>query len=119
MSQSEINDVVAAVEALVRRAYSLGRRDSLRNLVKYAQSDEALAKPLALMAPVAEASAFQEEAARKATANDPGAPIIATDQSVAEPVTPAEEAPRYSSARPASGGFGAMILDFVYPPKAS
>ena len=36
MSQSEINEVVAAVEALVRRAYTLGRRDGLRHLVKYA-----------------------------------------------------------------------------------
>ncbi len=61
MSQSEITDVVAAVEAMVRRAYTLGRRDALRNLVKYAQSDEAVAKPLALLAPMAEASAFLDE----------------------------------------------------------
>jgi hypothetical protein len=111
MSQSEINDVAAAVEALVRRAYTLGRRDALRHLVKYAQSDEALAKPLALLAPVVEASAFDPDDAAKPTANDPGAaPIMAPDETV----------PKVVKAPPAaSGGLGAMILDFVYPPKAS
>jgi hypothetical protein len=116
MSQSEINDVVAAVESLVRRAYTLGRRDALRHLVKYAQSDEALAKPLALLAPVVEASAFQDGDEAKITANDPGAPIVAPDESMA-PKTPPAAARRASP--PASGGLGAMILDFVYPPKAS
>jgi len=114
MSQSEINDVVAAVETLVRRAYTLGRRDALRHLVKYAQSDEALAKPLALLAPMAEAS-FPSGAAPAETAND-AAPILATDESMAA------EAPKPAArpvAPPPSGGIGAMILDFVYPPKAS
>ncbi len=115
MSQSEINDVVAAVEAMVRRAYTLGRRDALRNLVKYAQSDEAVAKPLALLAPMAEASAFLDEGTRKATANDAGAPIMAPDESMAEADAPAAR----HVPPPASGGLGAMILDFVYPPKAS
>jgi hypothetical protein len=114
MSQSEINDVVAAVESLVRRAYTLGRRDALRHLVKYAQSDEALAKPLALLAPVVEASAFNEAELPKSTANDAGAPIVATDESAAAEPKPARHAPP-----PSSGGLGAMILDFVYPPKAS
>jgi hypothetical protein len=110
MSQSEINDVVAAVEALVRRAYTLGRRDALRHLVKYAQSDEVLAKPLALLAPGVEASAFDADDGAMPTANDTGAPIIARD----------ETAPKAArAAPPPSGGLGAMILDFVYPPKAS
>jgi hypothetical protein len=115
MSQSEINDVVAAVEALVRRAYTLGRRDALRHLVKYAQSDEALAKPLALLAPVVEASAFPDDVP-KTTANDAGAPIMAADESMAE--AEAKPAARHMPP-PANGGLGAMILDFVYPPKAS
>jgi len=118
MSQSEINEVVAAVEALVRRAYTLGRRDALRHLVKYAQSDEALAKPLALLAPMAEASAFQDDAGRKLTANDPGAPVIAGDENMAEEPKVAVGSARHV-APPPSGGLGAMILDFVYPPKAS
>jgi hypothetical protein len=117
MSQSEINDVAAAVEALVRRAYTLGRRDALRHLVKYAQSDEALAKPLALLAPVVgvEGGSLDDRGdpddAAKPTANDPGAaPIMAPDETV----------PKVVKAPPAaSGGLGAMILDFVYPPKAS
>jgi len=111
MSQSEINDVVAAVEALVRRAYALGRRDGLRHLVKVAQSDEALAKPLALLAPMAEAAGPRDDDL-KLTANDAGLP----DESMAEePKTaPARHAPP-----PQNGGLGAMILDFVYPPKAS
>jgi hypothetical protein len=113
MSQSEINDVVAAVEALVRRAYTLGRRDALRHLVKYAQSDEALAKPLALLAPVVEASA-PEDGVPKVSANDTGTPIMASDESMAPAPPPARHA-----APPISGGLGAMILDFVYPPKAS
>jgi hypothetical protein len=110
MSQSEINDVVAAVEALVRRAYTLGRRDGLRHLVKFAQSDEAVAKPLALLAPVA------DESGLKVTANDAGIPIMATDESMSEEpkAAPARHAPP-----PQNGGLGAMILDFVYPPKAS
>jgi hypothetical protein len=87
MSQSEINDVVAAVEALVRRAYTLGRRDGLRQLVKYAPSD-----------------------APKVTANDTGAPIPVPDETVPMP---------HRAAPAPSGGLGAMILDFVYPPKAS
>ena len=111
MSQSEINDVVAAVESLVRRAYTLGRRDGLRHLVKYAQTDEALAKPLALLAPMAEASVLQD-GIPKMSANDSGKPIPPTDESMAE-----EPKTRYSPSH--SGGFGAMILDFVYPPKAS
>jgi hypothetical protein len=111
MSQSEINDVVAAVEALVRRAYTLGRRDGLRQLVKYAQSDEVLAKPLALLAPVVEASNLKDDVPTT-SANDAGAPIAVPDESMAEPKT------RHTPP-PASGGLGAMILDFVYPPKAS
>jgi hypothetical protein len=110
MSQSEINDVVAAVEALVRRAYTLGRRDGLRHLVKYAQSDEAVAKPLALLAPAAEGSSFDADDAPKVTANDTGAPIPVPDESVPMP---------HRAAPAPSGSLGAMILDFVYPPKAS
>jgi hypothetical protein len=110
MSQSEINDVVAAVEALVRRAYTLGRRDALRHLVKYAQSDEALAKPLALLAPVVEASSFDADETPKITANDAGAPIAVPDESVPSPSR---------AAPPPSSSLGALILDFVYPPKAS
>jgi hypothetical protein len=109
MSQSELNDVIAGVEALVRRAYALGRRDALRHLVQYAQSDEALAKPLALLAPTAEASARDEAEAHPATANDSGPAIAVPDESMARPARTA----------PAPGGLGAMILDFVYPPKAS
>jgi len=116
MSQSEISEVVAAVEALVRRAYTLGRRDGLRHLVKYAQSDEALAKPLALLAPVVEASALPGDDGHPAPASGAGAPIMATDERMAEE-------PKAAFARhappPTSGGLGAMILDFVYPPKAS
>jgi hypothetical protein len=109
MSQSEINDVVAAVEALVRRAYALGRRDGLRHLVKYAQSDEALAKPLALLAPMSDDSALHDEVGQKVSANDTAPAIAAPDESMARP----------TRAAPAPGGFGARILDFVYPPKAS
>jgi hypothetical protein len=109
MSQSEINDVVAAVEALVRRAYALGRRDGLRHLVTYAQSDEALAKPLALLAPMSESSAPEDADSPKVSANDTAPPIAVADESMARP----------ARAAPAPGGLGARILDFVYPPKAS
>jgi hypothetical protein len=109
MSQSEIDDVVAGVEALVRRAYALGRRDGLRHLVKYAQSDEALAKPVALLAPMSEASALEDDHGHTVSANDAAPAIAVPDESMARP----------TRAAPPSGGLGAMILDFVYPPKAS
>jgi hypothetical protein len=116
MSQSELNDVVAAVESLVRRAYALGRRDALRQLVKYAQSDEAIAKPLALLAPVVEAQSYSDDDASKVTANDVGAPAIAGHDETAK-------VSRYGipAAEPgqSSSGLTAMILDFVYPSKAS
>jgi hypothetical protein len=110
MSQSELNDVVAAVESLVRRAYALGRRDALRQLVKYAQTDEAIAKPLALLAPVVEAQPYTDDDAKKVTANDPGAPAVAPPSRYGVP--PSEPGQH-------SGGLTAMILDFVYPSKAS
>ena len=52
----------------------------------------------------------------RASANDAGAPILATDESMAEEPKPAVS--RYAPAPPSSG-LGAMILDFIYPPKAS
>jgi hypothetical protein len=113
MSQQEINDVVASVEALVRRAYTLGRRDGLRHLVKFAESDEAIAKPLALLAPAAEAAAMKD-GGYPAGANDAGPPVADENMAPKSRYNIPERGPGTQG-----GGLGSMILDFVYPPKAS
>ena len=118
MSQSEINEVVASVEALIRRAYALGRRDAMRQLVKYAESDESIAKPLALLAPVVEAQTVPPDGAPQSSANDAGPAIPVGDGSKPRMSRFGLDETRQASSQP-SGGLTAMILDFVYPPKAS
>jgi hypothetical protein len=59
---------------------------------------------------VVEASALGADEAPKPTANDTGPAIAAPDESVPMP---------HRAAPAPSGGLGALILDFVYPPKAS
>ncbi|MBS0559779.1 MAG: hypothetical protein JSR21_06970 [Proteobacteria bacterium] len=111
MSQSEINEVVGAVEALVRRAYMLGRRDGLRHLVQVAQADEAIAKPLALLAPAAEAQVMQDPFP---PANDSRPSVIVTE--------PPKQTSRYGvdeSAQASQGSLTDFLIDFFYPAKAS
>jgi len=114
MSQSEINEVVGAVEALVRRAYMLGRRDGLRHLVQVAQADEAIAKPLALLAPAAEAQVLQDPFPPAIGANDSRPSVIVTE--------PPKQTSRYGIDESAQAGQGSLtdfLIDFFYPAKAS
>jgi len=51
MSTAELDDIIEAVEAALRRAYALGRQDALDRLTRYIQSDEVVSQRLALAAP--------------------------------------------------------------------
>ncbi len=100
MNNAELDKLLTSTDAAVRRAYALGRKDALDQLVKYARSDEVVTPPLALGPP--ERSDLQEPEPIE-IANDHGA-----DERDAD-MTPA---------RVGSAGITGMILDFVYPPRA-
>ena len=52
MSNSELDEIMASVQAAVSRAYALGRFDALKHVITTMEAEEATApKPLALMAP--------------------------------------------------------------------
>ena len=52
MSKSELDEIMASVQAAISRAYALGRLDALKHVITTMEAEEATApKPLALMAP--------------------------------------------------------------------
>jgi hypothetical protein len=60
MNNPEFEDILTSLQDVVRRAYSLGRADALKQVVEVMQADEQSWKPRALMAPAKpEASANQ------------------------------------------------------------
>jgi hypothetical protein len=60
MNSPEFEEILTSLQDVVRRAYSLGRADALKQVVQVMQADEQSWKPRALMAPATpEASANQ------------------------------------------------------------
>ena len=52
MSKSELDEIMASVQAAISRAYALGRLNALKHVITTMEAEEATApKPLALMAP--------------------------------------------------------------------
>ena len=108
MSNAELDKVLGSVDAAVRRAYALGRKEALDQLVTYCRSDEVASPPLALAPPEPEGSV-----AKLADGAPTGAenPTSANDDVEGEGI-------RLAPARNGTGGITGAILDFVYPPKA-
>jgi hypothetical protein len=111
MTNAELEKLIAASEAALRQAYALGRRDALDHVARWAQTEETTSTQLALVAPSA--------VAPSAVAPSPGVPA---------PAPPAIEPPAAPSGGPSPGprpkpetpsprprGFGALLLDYVYP----
>ncbi len=51
MDSPEFEQILASLQAVVRRAYVLGRSEALKRVVEVMQTDETSWKPLALSAP--------------------------------------------------------------------
>jgi hypothetical protein len=109
MNNAELDKVLASMDAAVRRAYALGRKEALDQLVTYCRSDEVASPPLALAPPELGSAGLAEHA----PADAPGleSPPTANDDVEGE-------RPRVDLGRNGSGGITGAILDFVYPPKA-
>ncbi len=56
MQGPEYEEILASLQAIVRRAYLLGRSDALKQVVEVLQADDTALKPLALMAPAENAA---------------------------------------------------------------
>ena len=64
MSNSELDEIMASVQAAVSRAYALGRLDALKHVITTMEAEESTApKPLALMAPQPAEAVVPEHAA--------------------------------------------------------
>ena len=111
MNNAELDKVLASVDAAVRRAYALGRKEALDQLVTYCRSDEVASPPLAL-APPELAGRGADEPAAGAAAPPMENPPTANDDMQGEGI---RIAPGRNGA---GGGITGAILDFVYPSKA-
>lgn len=99
MKNAELDKITASVEAAVRQAYALGRRDALDHVARWAQTEETTSTQLALT------DANGHAAAEEATAH----PVPATTT----PSVRATETRGDAGTRPR--GFGALLRDYVYP----
>ena len=102
MKNAELEKITASVEAAVRQAYALGRRDALDHVARWAQTEESTSTQLALTV------TNGHPAAEEATAH----PVPAT-------TAPAPSTVRATAAHGDAGtrprGFGALLRDYVYP----
>lgn len=60
MDSPEFNEIMSALQGIVRRAYTLGRADALKRVIETMEKDEASWKPLAITGPVDSAPATAE-----------------------------------------------------------
>jgi hypothetical protein len=90
MTNADLEKIIASVDVAIRQAYALGRRDALDHVARWAQTEETTPTQLALVAPA-----------------EPPAP-----SANAESARPPDHAPGTS---PRPRGFGALLMDFVYP----
>jgi len=74
LSNLQLADIDASLQAIVRRAYELGRGDALKKVVDALNADHPRSERLALMAPetVAQTVAQEEEAPAAYTSADAG-----------------------------------------------
>lgn len=101
MSNSELDEIMASVQAAISRAYALGRLSALKHVITTIEAEESTApKPLALMAPqpseaVTPTSAEQvsEEAEPKETAVVQAPPDVPANDEWAGFSSAAEAAP--------------------------
>ncbi len=105
MNTAELDKIQASVDSAVRRAYALGRKEALDQLVTYCRSDDVASPPLALAPPPpgvdTGAEAADASMENPASANDD----IHRDEA------------RMTPMRNGTGGITGAILDFVYPSK--
>jgi len=90
MTNADLEKIIDSVDVAIRQAYALGRRDALDHVARWAQTEETTPTQLALVAPT-------EPAAATGMAESGRRP---------DPEPPSTTRPR---------GFGALLLDFVYP----
>ncbi len=70
MDSPEFEEIMAALQTVVRRAYSLGRTEALKRVVEVMEKDETTWKPLALRGPTPQEPASQTAAPAEETAAD-------------------------------------------------
>ncbi|GAN78280.1 hypothetical protein [Acidisphaera rubrifaciens] len=102
MKNAELDKITASVEAAVRQAYALGRRDALDHVARWAQTEETTSTQLALT------DANGHSATEEATAH----PVPATTGPSA---SARAAAAAHSEAATRPRGFGALLRDYVYP----
>lgn len=105
MKNAELEKIIASVDAAVRQAYALGRRDALDHVARWAQTEETTSTQLALVASNGH-DADDAPAAAPAGAH-------ATTYAPAPASSRAASTTGEATARPR--GFGALLLDYVYP----
>ena len=103
MSSSDYEEILASVQDVVQRAYSLGRAEALKRVIEVMKGDEQPAKPLALMAP-------SESAGHEATKQS----VASSHPETAEPMTLGK--PSESGADQAAGGDSAPAW-WARPPR--
>jgi hypothetical protein len=76
MDSPEFEQILASLQAVVRRAYVLGRTEALKRVVEVMQTDETSWKPLALTAsPAATASAMADAPVSETADLEPAKPM--------------------------------------------
>lgn len=103
---ANVDDILAAVEDAVRRAYALGRSDAMKRVIELAQSDDPGLRAVALLGPAEPARreatpAFLPAPVEHAPVIEP-APVMEEAPADAAPVTHAELHERSEPAPPVS-----------------
>ena len=92
MSKSELDEIMASVQAAISRAYALGRLNALKHVITTMEAEEATApKPLALMAPQPVEATAPERAPEPAPAQAQEAPSVEPTVVQANPDVPAND----------------------------
>jgi hypothetical protein len=85
MTNADLEKIIASVDVAIRQAYALGRRDALDHVARWAQTEETTTPTPLALVAPAE----------------PPAPPAVTEHAPATPPRPR--------------GFGALLMDYVYP----
>ena len=104
MSNPELDEIMASVQAAISRAYALGRLDALKHVITTMEAEEsgaAAPKPLALMAPAPQPS---EAAVPEATVSQ------STAAPVQEPAQPNEPSVVQTHPDPPANGGRVKVL---------
>ena len=130
-----VDDIVAAVEDAVRRAYALGRSDAMKRVVELAQADDPGLRTIALLGPAEPsrqaAPGFLEAPAQPAPVTDEAPPDAAPAQHAApdeahqaasqgqpptsQPPAPEPNDPSQGSPQDPPRSVGNFLADYFYP----